>query len=135
MDGVVIGQTKNDRLVPAVPLKPGQHTWQVEAVDRLGQTSRSRARTLRVDSLAPSLKVKVSGRRAAGQALKIAVSAKDRGGAGLDHITVDYGDRSRKSRFARTSHRYRRGTFRLKVVAVDKAGNVARKEVKLRIKR
>ena len=72
----------------------GKHTWQIEAVDRAGQTSRSRVRTLRIDSIAPTLKVEVSGKRAAGKTLKITVRAKDTGGAGLDHITVDYGDKS-----------------------------------------
>ena len=71
---------------------PGKHTWQIESVDRAGQTNRSRARTLKIDSIAPTLKVTVSGKRAAGRALKITVTAKDAGGAGLDHITVDYGD-------------------------------------------
>jgi hypothetical protein len=135
VDGVVIGQTKNNTLVPAVPLTAGQHTWQVEAVDRNGQTSRSRARTLRIDSLAPTVKVTVSGKRVAGRPLKVKVSAKDLGGSGLDHVTVDYGDRSRTTSTTSTRHTYRSGTFTLKVVAVDKSGNIARKEVKLRIKK
>ncbi|HWK27644.1 MAG TPA: hypothetical protein VNS09_13835 [Solirubrobacter sp.] len=134
VDGVLVGQTTNDRLVPATPLKTGKHRWQVEAVDQAGQTSRSRLRTMRIDATAPTLKVKVSGKRAAGSTLKIAVSARDRGGSGLDHVTVDYGDKSRTTRAKQTSHRYRHGTFTLKVAAVDKAGNVARKSVKLRIK-
>jgi hypothetical protein len=33
------------------------------------------------------------------------------------------------------THHYRAGKFTLKVAAVDKAGNVTRKEVKLRIKK
>ena len=57
MDGVLIGQTTNDTLVPATPLTAGRHTWQVEAVDRAGQTSRSRVRTLKIDSIPPTLKV------------------------------------------------------------------------------
>jgi hypothetical protein len=135
VDGKVIGQTTNDTLVPSTPLTAGKHSWLVEAVDRAGQTARSRTRTLRIDSLAPTLKVSVSGRRAAGQSLKITVRAKDRGGSGMDHITVNYGDKSATSRTATTRHRYKRGTFTLKVAAVDKAGNVGRKSVKLRIKK
>ena len=61
--------------------------------------------------------------------------ATDTGGAGLDHITVDYGDRSATSTPRTTRHRYKRGTFTLKVAAVDKAGNVTRKQVQLRIKK
>ena len=52
----------------------------------------------------------------------------------MDHITVDYGDRSKTSKSANTRHRYRRGHFTLKVAAVDKAGNVTRKQVRLRIR-
>ena len=92
-------------------------------------------RTLKIDATPPTLKVKVSGTRAARRALKITVTAKDAGGAGLDHITVDYGDKSAKSSIKSTRHRYKRGTFKLKVAAVDKAGNVGRKEVRLRIKK
>jgi hypothetical protein len=135
MDGVMIGQTTNDTLVPATPLTAGKHTWQVESVDRSGQTARSRVRTLKIDSIPPTLKVTLSGKRVAGKPLKIAVKATDTGGAAMDHITVDYGDHSPTTRTATTRHRYKRGKFTLKVAAVDKAGNVTRKEVKLRIKK
>jgi hypothetical protein len=135
MDGVQIGQTTGTTLVPATPLATGKHTWQVESVDRVGQVSRSRVRTLKIDATPPTLTVKVSGKRAAGKPLKITVTARDAGGAGLDHITVDYGDKSARSQTKTTRHRYKRGTFTLKVAAVDKAGNVTRKETKLRIKK
>ena len=135
VDGKVIGQTTGDTLVPSTPLTPGKHSWLVEAVDRSGQTSRSRTRTLRVDSLPPTIQVSVSGKRSAGQALKITVRARDQGGAGMDHVTVNYGDKSAPTRTATTRHRYKRGTYSLKVAAVDKAGNVGRKTVKLRIKK
>jgi hypothetical protein len=135
MDGVQIGQTTGTTLVPATPLTTGRHTWQVESVDRAGQASRSRVRTLKIDATPPTLKVKVSGRRAAGRSLKISVTARDKGGSGLDHVTVDYGDKSAKSRTRTTRHRYKRGKFTLKVAAVDKAGNVTRKKTKLTIKK
>ncbi|MDA0136676.1 hypothetical protein [Solirubrobacter deserti] len=135
IDGAVAGETSVDTFTPRVPLATGKHTWQVEAVDIRGQVSRSRVRTLRIDATAPTLQVKVSGKRVAGQNLKISVTARDAGGSGLDHITVDYGDKSAKSESRTTRHRYKRGTYRLKVAAVDKAGNVTRKQVRLRIKK
>ena len=135
VDGTLIGTTTHDTLVPATPLTAGRHTWQVEAVDRSGQTSRSRARTMKIDSIAPTLKVKLTGKRVAGRSLKIEVRATDRGGAGLDHVTVDYGDHSPTTHANTTRHRYRRGKFTLKVAAVDKAGNIAREERVLRIKK
>jgi hypothetical protein len=92
-------------------------------------------RTLKIDSIPPTLKVTVAGKRVAGKPLKITVKATDTGGAGLDHITVDYGDHSKATQTATTRHRYKRGKFTLKVAAVDKAGNVSRKEVKLTIKK
>lgn len=134
IDGKPIGETHATTFVPAAPIRAGKHTWQVEAVDLHGQIARSRTRTLRIDSLAPRLTVKVSGRRGAGLALKISVRARDVGGSGLDHVNVDYGDRTRIAHATTTIHVYRRGSFTLKVSAVDKAGNVARKQVKLRIK-
>jgi hypothetical protein len=135
VDGQVVGQTKASSLVPATPLATGRHVWQVEAVDLRGQTARSRARTLRVDATAPALRVRVSGKRSRGQTLKISVTVKDVGGSGLDHTTIDYGDSSPITRSRSVAHRYRAGTFTLKVAAVDKAGNIGRKEVKLRIKK
>jgi hypothetical protein len=135
VDGVQIGSTTGSSLIPAQPLTAGKHTWQVVAVDRAGQVSKSRVRTLKIDSIAPTVKVKVSGKRVKGKALKIAVTAADSGGSGLDHVTVDYGDRSATTRTRTTRHHYRNGHFTLKVAAVDKAGNVTRKTVKLTIKK
>jgi hypothetical protein len=135
IDGQVVAETTVDAYKPRVPLTAGRHTWQIEAIDARGQTSKSRQRTLKIDSIKPTIKVKVTGKRVAGSNLKIAVKARDKGGSGMDHITVDYGDKSAKSSKATTRHRYKRGTFRLKIAAVDKAGNVTRKQVRLRIKK
>jgi hypothetical protein len=136
LDGVQIAETVNDTLTPSTPLTPGKHTWQIEAVDRAGQTTRSRARTLKIDPVAPTLKVSISGKRSANQRLKITVKATDNvGGSGMDHITVNYGDKSPTSGSSVTRHRYKRGRFTLRVAAVDKAGNVAREQRVLRIKK
>ncbi len=135
MDGVQIGQTTNTTLVPATPLTTGKHVWQVEAVDRAGQVARSRARTLKIDATAPTLTVKVSGKRAAGKTLKISVKAVDHGGSGLDHVTVDFDDHSATTHAKTVTHRYRRGKYTLDVAAVDKAGNIAHKLTTLKIKK
>ncbi len=134
VDGVLVGQSTGERLVPNTPLAAGQHTWHVETVDQAGQTNRSRTGALRIDPLAPSLTVRVTGTRKAGRNLRIRVRATDTGVSGMDHITVDYGDRSKTSKSANTRHRYRRGSYTVKVAAVDKAGNVTRKQVRLRIR-
>jgi hypothetical protein len=135
VDGVQVGQTKAASLVPATPLKTGRHKWYVEAVDLHGQISRSRERTMKLDATAPALSVRVDGKRTRGSALKIRVTVKDSGGSGLDHTTIDFGDHSATTRSRKVTHHYRAGKFTLKVAAVDKAGNVTRKEVKLRIRK
>jgi hypothetical protein len=135
IDGQLAGSTKGSSFTPATPLSTARHTWQVEAVDEHGQTSRSRVRTLKVDATPPKLTVHVSGKRQAGAGLKIKVSVSDTGGSGLDHTTVDFGDKSSTTTSRTVTHHYKHGSFTLKVAAVDKAGNIARKTVKLRIKK
>jgi hypothetical protein len=135
VDGVMVGESKSASVTPKVPLKTGTHKWYVQAVDLHGQTSNSRVRTMKLDATKPTLKVRVSGKRQSGQTLKIRLTVKDRGGSGLDHTTIDFGDKSRTTRSRSVSHRYRSGTFSLKVAAVDKAGNVTRKTTRLRIKK
>jgi len=133
IDGAPIGETQATTFVPA-KVRSGKHRWQVEAVDRAGQAVRSRAQTLRVDASPPSLRVTVRGRRRAGVPLRIVVRARDRGATGLDHVTVAYGDHSARTHALVSRHAYRRGRFTLKVAAVDRAGNVGRKRVRLRIR-
>jgi hypothetical protein len=133
-DNVLSGQTTAETFVPPKPLASGRHTYRIDAVDRVGQVTASHTRTLRIDALAPRLSVAVRGARRAGHALRIVVKARDRGGSGVDHVKVDYGDRRGTTRARTSFHAYRRGRFTLKVTAVDRAGNVARRSVKLRIR-
>jgi hypothetical protein len=134
IDNVLVGQTQAETFAPTAPVKSGRHTFRVDAVDRAGQVTGSHTRTLRVDALAPRLSFKVSGSRRAHGFVSVTVKAKDRGGSGLDHVTVAYGDRS-STHAARSRHAYRRsGRYTLKVSAVDRAGNVARRSVRLRIR-
>ena len=117
--------------MPATPLTTGKHTWQVEAVDRAGQTTRSRVRTLRIDATAPTLKVTVSGKRVAGAGAEDPRHGRPTAAAPGSTTSPSTTATSRRRRArARRAHRYKRGTFTLKVAAVDKAGNVTRKEVR-----
>jgi len=134
IDGAPIGTTQAVTFVPPVPLKSGRHTFQVVAVDQAGQATPSHTRTLRVDALAPRVRVAISGARRAGRVLRVRVRAKDPGGSGLDHVTVSFGDR-RSARGTTLFHAYRRrGRYTLQVKAVDRAGNVGRRTVRLRIR-
>jgi hypothetical protein len=134
IDGAPAGTSATETFVPPVPIKSGKHTFQVVAVDQAGQSTPSHTRTLRVDALAPRVRVSVTGRRRAGNVLRVRVKAKDRGGSGLARVTIAFGDRHSTHR--RTAfHVYRRrGRYTLKVSAVDRAGNIGRRTVRLRIR-
>jgi hypothetical protein len=132
IDGRLSGQTQAETFVPPKALKTGRHTFRVDAVDRAGQVTGSHTRTIRVDATAPRLSVRVTGARRAGHALTVAVKARD-AASGLARVTVAYGD-GRSTRLRTSRHAYRRGRYTLKVTAVDKAGNLARRSVKLRIR-
>jgi hypothetical protein len=135
IDGQEVGTTDKAAYTHTAPINSGAHRWQIIAVDRRGQQSAGRTRVFRVDPEAPKVKVTVRGQRRAGRVLKIRARVRDRGGSGLKSVTIDFGDRSARVRDDTASHRYRRGKFTLKVRAVDKAGNVGRRDVTLRIKR
>jgi len=135
VDDVEVATTgRLEQLVPA-PLPDGPHSWRVVAIDRRGQAVSSKARLLRIDTATPRVRVRVTGRRRARQALRIGVTADDGQGSGIGAVTVDYGDRTAVSKLLRSTHRYRRGTFSLKVRVSDRAGNVARRTLRLRIGR
>jgi hypothetical protein len=134
IDGQEVGTTDQSAYTHTAPINSGAHRWQVVAVDRRGQQARGRTKIFRVDPDPPTVKVTVRGERRAGRVLKIRARVRDKGGAGLKSVTIDFGDRSRRVRDDTASHRYRRGKFTLTVRAVDKAGNVGRRAVTLRIK-
>jgi hypothetical protein len=127
IDGKVAGTTAAETFVPPAPLRSGRHTFRVVAVDKAGQTAPSHTRTLRIDALAPRISVSAKGRR-------VRVRVTDRGGSGLSHATVSFGDRH-SARSATATHVYvRGGRFAVRVTAVDRAGNVARRTVRLHVR-
>ncbi|HEV7804503.1 MAG TPA: hypothetical protein VGO80_01675, partial [Solirubrobacteraceae bacterium] len=99
----------------------------------------SRTRTLRIDAAKPLLAV---GYKRHKRVVTLDVRARDdtrRGpfAAGLDRVVVSWGDRTpiASGRFGvRRVHRYRRkGTYTLRIVARDRAGNQAVDERMLRV--
>jgi hypothetical protein len=137
VDGQVIGETTATTLVPQAPLASGRpHPWRVIAIDRRGQETPSKGRFIRIDAAPPRVVVRVKGKRRRGRSLKISVTGLDGRGSGIDYVLVEYGDRASAKQLKqfRGVHRYRKGSFRLKVKVVDRAGNVARKQVRLKIK-
>ncbi len=136
--GRSIGETTANSLVPAQRLRAGRPLpYQVIAIDSRGQEAPSRTRVVRFDNQGPKITIRVLGRRSAGRALRIVVSANDGKGSGVSAIRVRYGDSKRsvrqRGRRFRGTHAYRRGTFRLRVTAFDNAGNHRFKAMRLRI--
>ena len=136
VDGVEVGTTGATSLVVPTPLTEGPHRWSVQAIDLRGQVGASKDRLLRVDPTPPRVRVRVSGRRRRGQALRVIVAARDGRGSGVSTTRVDYGDRTPVGSGRRTVHRYRRaGSYRLTVRVYDRARNVRRTTLRLRIGR
>lgn len=135
VDDVEIATTaRTEQVVPAA-LPDGRHRWKVLAIDRRGQVISSRSRRLPIDTTAPRVRVRVTGTRKAGRTLKVLVTPQDGRGSGLGTVTVDYGDRSPVSKLRATTHRYKRGTYTLRVRVSDRAKNVTRETLRLRIAR
>jgi hypothetical protein len=125
LNGRPIGETTQNELVPLPGAIPdGTHRWQVQITDRRGQTVRSRTRVLRVDNTPPTLRFGVSRK---GRMVTVSARAADSRGrlkSGLRRILVDWGDGKLVPMKRRLSKRYgRSGTYRIRVKAVDKAGN------------
>jgi hypothetical protein len=135
VDGKVAGTSHGPQAQPAAPLTEGVHRLRIQQVDRRGQTSLSRERVIRVDTVPPRLRIKLRGKRQRGSTLKLTATALDGHGSGVKYVEIDWGDKSKRVRATRASHRYRAGKFTLRVKAVDNVGNVSRRTVKLRIKK
>ncbi|MEA2272977.1 MAG: hypothetical protein QOI98_1685 [Solirubrobacteraceae bacterium] len=126
VDGVVVGTTPLTRLKLS-KVASGTHRWRVVAVDRHGQQTATPTRILRVDGLAPRLKVTISGRRRHGKVVRFSLRASDPKGkitTGLKGTRIDFGDGAAPSTLRRVAHVYRHaGTYAVEVLARDKAGN------------
>jgi hypothetical protein len=135
VDGTVAATSHSPQAQPAAALAEGVHRLRIQQVDRRGQSSLSRERFIRVDTAPPRLRIKLRGKRRRGSTLKLTATALDGHGSGVKYVEIDWGDKSKRVRAKRASHRYRAGRFTLRVKAVDKVGNVSRRTVKLRIKK
>lgn len=135
IDGVLAQETNKPSVRLTTPLSDGPHTWQAIAVDRRGQESPMVPRTVRVDGSRPRLRVKVRGRRTAGNLIGVTARATDpRPGYGIRYVRIDWGDGSPPVLAREGLHRYRRGVFEVTVTAVDRARNVTRRVHRLRIR-
>jgi hypothetical protein len=137
IDGRPVAQTRQTRLrLAPKAVRDGVHTWRVIATDRRGQAFATARRTLRIDTVAPRLRVSVKRK---GRVATVTARANDvipRGGraSGVAYARIDFGDRSGVVEKRRASHRYTRtGRFTIRVSATDKAGNstVVRRTVRI----
>lgn len=137
VDGVQIGQATGTSLLTPSPLRDGPHRWQVTAVNRAGLQSTAQSATVFVDTLAPTVSLKLSGARRARSVIHINVSYSDGPGAassGISEVVVRWGDGTSAHVVRRTLHVYRRaGRYVLTVTVKDQAGNTTTLTRHLRI--
>ena len=133
VDGAEVGSTDSDRLTPPAPLSHGRHTWYVTATDRRGQTSTMAPRPVVVDLKKPRLSVRITGARRRGASLRVRIRATDP--SGIRRTRIDFGDGTVPDKLRDVRHIYRRsGRRTLEVRALDRAGNLTRRKIRLRIR-
>jgi hypothetical protein len=110
----------------------GIHTVSVSATDTQQQETDSSTSELLIDRTAPRISLRRRGRT-----LRVAVSDGPRGqvsGVAGGSTKVSWGDKRRSSGSRKLTHNYQRdGSFTIKIVALDNAGNrrVVKKRVRL----
>jgi hypothetical protein len=145
IDGAQVGQTGATALAVPALVADGRHRWQVSATDPAGLRSGTRGATVFVDTVAPKVRAVLSGARRVAASLQLYVGYRDlpprgkpgRDASGIARVMINWGDRSTsKVRLGshRRSHAYRRrGRYRITVTVADRAGNVTRSIIVVKI--
>jgi hypothetical protein len=142
-DGAAIEQTYGSEIRTPAPVADGRHVWGVTATNQAGLTTAARVATVFVDTVAPRVTVKLSGRRTVALKQTIAVTRSDPpppGAAptvasGLAFTRVRWGDGTRVQIGHTATHSYKRaGAYSVTVTVADRAGNTTAVTRKLRIK-
>ncbi|HEX2015573.1 MAG TPA: hypothetical protein VGN69_02680 [Solirubrobacteraceae bacterium] len=126
IDGHALGATTSTRWMSPRAIPDGVHRLVVRAVDRHGQSTPSRPASLRIDSTPPRVRVAVHGASVTVTVVDV-VAARASGrrqSSGMGSVHISWGDGNSSSGAA--THHYGHGSHTLRVVAVDRAGNVAR---------
>jgi hypothetical protein len=138
LDGIAVGQTAGSGIRVATPLRDGLHRWSVTASNPAGLSTASSTAKVFVDTVAPRLRVAVTGARRVGKATALRLFYRDLPPAGLPQsdasgvarLTIRWGDGTvthLKPGTHRVEHSYRRpGRYRVTVIATDRAGNQTR---------
>jgi hypothetical protein len=136
VDGKPLADTLEPSYVPQRgQIRDGTHRWQVLTTDRRGQQAISRTRTLRVDNTKPVMRW---GLHRSGRLVTVSAKAADSRGhgrrSGLSRIIVDFGPGGWHRVDRRLTYRYRHGgPYKVRIRAIDKAGNRNSKARRIRI--
>ncbi len=128
VDGKPVAQTTDRRLaVKAGAIREGRHTWKVVATDRRGQSSATKLRTLRIDTVKPKVSFSVKRKQ---RVVTVTAKANDvlppsGQASGVAYVRIDFGDRSGIVQARKASHRYAKAGrhYTIRVSATDRAGN------------
>jgi len=135
VDGKQLADTQQTQFIPQPGQIPdGTHNWQIFIRDRRGQEVVSRTRQLRVDNTPPTLTISLKKKK---REVTVTARAGDPNGAepsGLSRVLVDWGDGKLERMGTKASKTFASlGTKRIRVKAVDKAGNEIQVERSTRI--
>jgi hypothetical protein len=150
LDGTQIGQTAGTSVRPPparypLGLSQGSHRWGVMATNAVGQSTGDHTASFFVDTIAPQLHTKLSRKRTLGSTLHLTVRDTDTPpgltrsqASGIAEVLVKWGDgkRARYGTRAGKSHVYAKAkTYKLTVVATDRAGNTTQVVLRVTIKK
>ncbi len=145
VDGAAVAQTLATSLTVPVLLTNGRHSWRVTAINPAGLQHIGGPGSVFVDTVRPTVRFSLSGKRQVGASLHAYVTARDlpplglpaAAASGMASVTVKWGDRTivpLKRGQHRTAHAYRRaGRYRITVVAVDRAGNTTTAVLRIKV--
>jgi hypothetical protein len=137
VDGKPVATTQDTKTVlPLGVVSEGVHTWRVEGADRRGQVVRTKIRTLKVDTVGPTVTFSIKRKlRVATVTAKAADVIPPSGKAsGVNFVRIDFGDGTGFVEARKVTHRYgKKGSFTIRVTATDKAGNVGISERRITI--
>ncbi len=142
-DGAPLDPTYGTEIRTAAPVADGRHTWQVSATNQAGLTTVARLATVFIDTVAPHVTVKLSGRPIVGLKQAIAVTRSDPAppgaaatvASGLASTELTWGDGSHARIGHIATHTFKQaGTYTVKITVADRAGNTTVVTRKLTIK-
>jgi hypothetical protein len=140
VDGVQLGSTAATNFRVPAPLGQGPHTWNVTATNPAGLSAVSPNARIWIDTVRPSLRWRLTGKRKAGQTIRLVLAYADvaPGSSGVYYVQIRWGDGSSsplRPGVHDKAHAYRRaGRYLVTVIAKDRAGNTSTVARRINIK-